>query len=211
MAPPKKPLPLPSRPDVEDLERTWAYQGYFRVGRYRLRHRRFDGDWSAPLEREVFERGHAVAVLPYDPLTDQVVLLEQYRVGAHIAGFPPWAWEVVAGVIEDGECPEDVARRETQEETGLAVTSLDPMPSFMVSPGACSESVRLFAGRVDARAAGGLHGVAEENEDIRVQAVPAAEALVWLSEGRFCNAPVLVAMQWFALHHERLRARWLGE
>src|SRR5689334_15670486 len=145
------------RKDVEILEKSERYRGYFRIDRYCLRHRLFAGGWSGQIEREVFERGHAVGVLPYDPAADAVVLIEQFRIGALVAGMEPWLIEVVAGIIEEGEAPEDVARRETLEEAGLEIRALMPMCRYIVSPGGSSESVRLYCARVDSRGAGGIH------------------------------------------------------
>ena len=193
---------------VELLDKSERYSGFFRINRYRLRHRLFAGGWSGVIEREVFERGHAVGVLPYDPVADSVVLIEQFRVGALVAGMSPWLIEVVAGIVEEGETPEEVARRETQEEAGLEILALMPMCRYLVSPGGSSESVRLYCGRVDSRGAGGLHGLVEEHEDIRVDRVAYGEAMRLLEEGRVTNSVSLIALQWLALHRDRVRAAW---
>ena len=193
---------------VELLDKSERYSGFFRINRYRLRHRLFAGGWSGVIEREVFERGHAVGVLPYDPVADSVVLIEQFRIGALVAGMSPWLIEVVAGIAEEGEAPEEVARRETQEEAGLEILALMPMCRYLVSPGGSSESVRLYCGRVDSRGAGGIHGLAEEHEDIRVDRVAYGEAMRLLEEGRVTNSVSLIALQWLALHRDRVRAAW---
>jgi ADP-ribose pyrophosphatase len=193
---------------VELLEKSERYSGFFRINRYRLRHRLFAGGWSGVIEREVFERGHAVGVLPYDPVADSLVLIEQFRIGALVAGMSPWLIEVVAGIIEEGEAPEEVARRETLEEAGLEIQALIPMCRYLVSPGGSSESVRLYCGRVDSRGAGGIHGLAEEHEDIRVDHLPYGEAMRLLEEGLVTNSVSLIALQWLALHRDRVRAAW---
>ena len=193
---------------VELLEKSESYSGFFRINGYRLRHRLFAGGWSGAIEREVFERGHAVGVLPYDPVADSVVLIEQFRIGALVAGMSPWLIEVVAGIAEEGEAPEEVARRETQEEAGLEIQALMPMCRYLVSPGGSSESVRLYCGRVDSRGAGGIHGLAEEHEDIRVDRLPYGDAMRLLEEGRVTNSVSLIALQWLALHRDRVRAAW---
>ena len=197
-----------TREDVEVIDDLTVYDGIFRVRRYRLRHRRFDGGWTGVLTREIFERGLAVAVLPYDPVRDIVVMIEQFRVGAFAAGRPAWMTEIVAGIVEAGESAEAVAHRELAEESGLAALELRPIATFMPSPGALVESVSVYCARVDSTHAGGLHGVADEGEDIRVRRVPAAEALAELDAGRFDNAITLVALQWLARHREQLRADW---
>ena len=155
-------------PRVEIIHRKTAFKGYFQVDHYRLRHRKFDGGWTESMDREVFERGHAAAVVLYDPRLDVVVLIEQFRVGAYAAGVEPWLIEVVAGIIDPGETPEAVVRREAQEEAGCAIGDLHPIGSFLATPGGSSETLTLFCGRVDASEAGGIHGLDHEGEDIRV-------------------------------------------
>lgn len=195
---------------VETLARETLYNGYFGATRYTLRHQTFDGGWSEPMPREVFERGHAVAVLPYDPDTDEVVLIEQFRAGAMVAGWNPWLIEVPAGMIEPGEAPEAVARRETEEEVGLTVTRLDFIAHVLCTPGASSETLAVYCGEVSTAAVPAHGGLAAEHEDIRVFALPAAEALALLEQGAFDNASTVLVMQWFALHRTRLRQRWRG-
>ena len=204
------PAPALTARDVEILERVEAYRGYFRVDRYRLRHRLHAGGWSGAMDREVFERGHAAAVLPYDPALDSVVFIEQFRIGAFAAGRPPWLLEIVAGIIEDGETAESVVRREAVEEAGCEIHELVPIADYLVSPGGTSETVVIFCGRVDASRVGGIHGKAEEHEDINVVAVPFAEARKRLDEGAVDNAAALIALQWLALNRDRLRRTWLG-
>ncbi len=193
---------------VEIIDKSLRYKGFFEIVSYRFRHRLFAGGWSAEIQREVFERGQAVGVLPYDPAADAVVLIEQFRIGALVAGMAPWQTEIVAGIIEEGEAIEDVARRETAEEAGAAVGELIPICRYLVSPGGTSESVQLYCGRVDSRGLGGFHGLADENEDIRVEVTPVGDALAALNAGRIGNAVTIIALQWLALNRERLRGLW---
>ena len=193
-----------------------SFRGYFRVERYHLQHRLFEGGWSGPMTREVFERGHAVGVLLYDPDRDLLVLIEQFRVGAY-AALPlrhfrrrpsPWLMEVVAGIVEAGESPKRVALREAMQETGCQVLDLVHVCDYLATPGGSSESVVLFCGRVEAPRHGSIHGLSAEHENIRVHVVPAARALGWLDTGRACNSMLIIALQWFALHRKTLRKRW---
>jgi ADP-ribose pyrophosphatase len=193
---------------VEILDRTVVFDGYFQMLRFRLRYRQFAGGMGPALERELFVRGQAAAVLPYDPVRDEVVLVEQFRVGALEAGHDPWLLEPVAGIIEAGEKADDVARRETVEEAGLEILDLAPVCTCFMSPGGTSEVVHVYIGRVETGNAGGLFGLADEGEDIKVHVLPLGQALAWLDEGRFQVASTLLAMQWLARHHESLRARW---
>jgi len=188
--------------------RDTAYSGFFRLDRYRLRHRLHAGGWSDWVEREVFERGHAVAVLPYDPVADQVVLVEQFRAGAMAAGDPPWMIEVVAGMIEPDEPVESVACRECQEEAGLSVRALEPIARYFPSPSALSETVTLYCADVRAQDLPAYAGLIEEGEDIRVFALPWHDAETLLRTGRINNAATIIALQWLALHRERLRQQW---
>jgi|HigsolmetaAR203D_1030402.scaffolds.fasta_scaffold00033_38 ADP-ribose pyrophosphatase len=195
--------------DLELTGRETCYDGFFRLDRFHLRHRRFDGSWTPVLDREVVLRRPAVAVLPYDPDLDRVVLLEQFRPAAYAAGRPAWMTEIPAGLVEFGEALPAVAAREVKEETGLAVEALEPVAEFMPSPGGFAEVVTLFVGRVDASNAGGIFGVDAEHEDIRSFTMDAAEALALMAvPGRIDNAIALIAFQWLALNREALRRRW---
>jgi ADP-ribose pyrophosphatase len=196
--------------DVDILDRAEVFHGYFRIDRYRLKHRRFDGGWSEEVVREVFERGHSVAVLLYDPGADKIVVIEQFRAGALAAGMTPWLIEPVAGIIGAGETPEEVARREAVEETGCTLGRVEPIGQFIYSPGACSEVCRLFVGEFDSSKASGVHGLAEEHEDIKTHVVPVETAFEWLDTGSIRNAALLIAVSWLARNGDDLRRRWLG-
>jgi len=196
-------------PRVVILDKTVCYDGFFRLERYRLRHRLFSGAWSRVLTRELFERGHAAAVLPYDPVLDVVVLVEQFRIGALEAPGDPWLLEIVAGVIDHPEeTPEDVARREAVEEANCQLQEVIHICDYFVSPGGTSERISLFCGKVDASGAGGLCGLAAEEEDIRVIVLPFVEALEQLHAGKINSAAPIIALQWLQLNHDQLRARW---
>ncbi|GAB4392498.1 MAG: NUDIX domain-containing protein [Kiloniellaceae bacterium] len=195
-------------PRVEILEKTTAFKGYFQVDRYRLRHRKFDGGWTGEMSREIFERGHAAAVLPYDPERDKVILIEQFRPGAYAAGMEPWLLEIVAGIIDPGEVPEEVVRREAMEEAGCTVSDLHPIGRFLATPGGSSETVAIYCGRVDSRGAGGVHGLDHEHEDIRVLPLDRREALAFLAQGRVTNLIAVAALQWLALNHTEIMRIW---
>jgi ADP-ribose pyrophosphatase len=190
------------------LRRT-AYSGFFRIDQFRLRHRLFGGGWSPELSREVFLRHDAVGILLYDPLRDELVLIEQFRLAAHLAGFAAWQLEIVAGIIDKDEPPAAVARREAAEEAGLAVIGdIVPIHRFLTSPGGSTETVDLFCGCVDASAAGGIHGLVDESEDIRVVVKSTEAAMALLAEGGIENGFTLLALHWFAANREALRLKW---
>ena len=166
------------------------------------------GGWSPVLTRVLLERGEAAVVLPYDPVRDQVVLLEQFRIGALHDTAGPWLIEIVAGVIECGETPDEVVRREAVEEADCAIGALQHICTYYVSPGGTSERIHLFCGKVDAGEADGVHGVAAEGEDIRVTAVPFEDALAMVADGRINSASPIIALQWLAQHRDRLHREW---
>jgi len=195
--------------DVEVIEKTVCYQGFFRLEKYCLRHRLFSGDWSPLLTREMFERGHAAAVLPYDPVRDEIVLIEQFRPGAIDAPGGPWLMEIVAGMIETGETAEAVVKRESIEESGCIITDLIPLYDFLVSPGGTTERIALFCGHTDATTADGVHGVTEEGEDIKVHVVTFDTAMALLKSGKITAASAIIALQWLALNRDDVRTRWL--
>ncbi len=194
--------------DVRILSSDIVYDGHFELRKLTLQHRCFAGGWSQPLVRELFERGDAVGVLPYDPADDSVVLIEQFRPGAMRGDDSPWMLELVAGVVEPGETDADVVHREAMEEAGCELSELVPIATFIPSAGACSEQVRLFCGRVRSAAIGGIHGVADEGEDILVHSVPRLEALRMVAEDRMPNGHTLIALQWLQIHGDSLRERW---
>lgn len=199
--------PLFTSEDIEVLSKETLFQGFFKMVKYRFKHRLFAGGWSNEIEREMFERGHAVALLPYDPISDRVVLVEQIRVGA-LEHAQPWQLEIVAGIIDKNESPEDVARREAVEEAGIEVANLQKVTSYYPSSGGCSERLDVYVGRVDASTAHGIHGLDCEGEDIRVHVVSREQAYEWVESGRFENGASVIALQWLELNHQRIRAEW---
>ncbi|MBA0218483.1 ADP-ribose diphosphatase [Pectobacterium brasiliense] len=198
-----------TKDDVEIIARETLYDGFFSLERYRFRHRLFNGGMSDEVSREIFERGHAVVLLPYDPVRDEVVLIEQIRIAAYDTSASPWLFELVAGMIEPGESHEEVARREAEEEAGLRVGRCRAIINYLASPGGTSERMAVMVGEVDTLTAKGIHGLAEENEDIRVHVVSRQQSYQWVEEGIVDNAASVIALQWLALHHEELKREWV--
>ncbi|MCP1453909.1 MULTISPECIES: NUDIX domain-containing protein [Pseudomonas] len=193
---------------VDIVKRESCFQGFYKLDRVHLRHELFAGGMSREISRELFVRHDAVCVLPYDPQRDEVVLIEQFRVGAMDKGANPWLVELVAGLIDKDEQPEEVAHREAQEEAGLAFAALWPMTKYFPSPGGSDEFVHLYLGRCDSVGAGGLHGLEEEAEDIRVKVWAFEDALQAVRDGRICNAASIIALQWLALNRDEVRGLW---
>ncbi|AJZ91219.1 ADP-ribose diphosphatase [Cedecea neteri] len=197
-----------AKKDVEIIARETLYRGFFSLDLYRFRHRLFNGEMSGEVRREIFERGHAAVLLPYDPVRDEVVLIEQIRIAAWDTSETPWLLEMIAGMIEEGESVEDVARREAVEEADLVVGRTKPVLSYLASPGGTSERLSILVGEVDATKAKGIHGLVEENEDIRVHVVSREQAYQCVEEGSIDNAASVIALQWLQLHYEQLRKEW---
>jgi ADP-ribose pyrophosphatase len=189
-------------------EMTTPYQGFFKVDRYKLKHQKYEGGWSPVIVRELFERGHTVAVLPYDPERDNVVLVEQFRIGAYAAGGDPWLSESIAGIIDFGEKAEEVAYREALEEANCKITELIKIGEFIMSPGGSSEMTTMFCGRIDSRGVGGVHGLAHEGEDILARVVPLEEALKDLAEGKTASAYAAIPLLWLQFNKASLQAQW---
>jgi ADP-ribose pyrophosphatase len=194
--------------DVRVLDDQTVWSGHYSMRRITLQHRRFAGGWSDPVVREVFERGDAVAVLPYDPVTDSLVMIEQFRPGAIRGDDSPWMLELIAGVVEVGERDEEVVHREAMEEAACELSDLVPIATVFPSAGACTEQVRLFCGRVNKAAIGGLHGLQAEGEDILVHSVARTDALHMLAQNLIPNGHTLIALQWLHIHGAALRERW---
>jgi ADP-ribose pyrophosphatase len=191
---------------VEVLGQDDHYQGFYSLSSFRLRHTLFQGGWSEPLKRELLHRGSCVAVLPYDPVRDEVLLIEQFRIGALNRKDPPWLTEIVAGGVESGESPEAVAHREGMEEAGVRFSHLHRIGEFFTSPGGTSEKVTLFVGEVEEPLAAGHHGLSDEHEDIRAWVVPFGEALEGVASGEVDSVIPALALLWLSSHRERIRA-----
>jgi ADP-ribose pyrophosphatase len=190
------------------LDRRRVHDGFYQLDVLELQHERFDGGWTGPLRRELLVQRRAVAVLPYDPEQDLVVLVEQFRTGCIDLAGEPWLIEAVAGLVEDGETAEQVAAREVREETGLAIGRLELACRYHASPGGTSEQVQVFVAETGAGAAGGVHGVAREDEDIRTHVLPAPEAFAMVADGRIIAANGVIPILWLQLHRDRLRREW---
>lgn len=207
------PAPTALRRDVQpgDLEvvaRPTGFDGFFRVKHFDLRHRRFDGGFSDWFQRETFVAFDAALVLPYDPATDQVLLIEQLRFGPIWRGDPvPWTLEPIAGLVDAGEAPADTARREAVEEAGLVLGDLRPMMAAYPSPGYSSEHFHCFLGLCDLTVRRHDNdGLADENEDIRSHIIDFDRAMALIDSGEINAMPLVAMLLWLARHREHLRA-----
>ncbi|WP_076539083.1 ADP-ribose diphosphatase [Shewanella sp. UCD-KL21] len=194
-----------AKDDVVIISKQTVFKGFFKLDEYQFKHRLFDGGWSDVVSREVFERGHAVVVLPYDPRTHQVVLIEQIRLPAIATTNSIWLLELVAGMIAADEVAEEVAHRELMEETGLSATEMHFVNSFLATPGGSSERFYFYWANVDASKAQGIHGLEYEHEDIKVHVVDFDIAMEMVNSGRIDNASTVLGLQWLALNLNKVK------
>lgn len=193
---------------VEVEARETALDTFLRVDRLRLRHELFGGGFSDTMTRELLLRPRAVGVLLFDPVLEKVVLVRQIRIGMLDEGQDPWLLELVAGMVEPGEQPQEVAARESLEEADLAPQNVVQISEYYNSPGISNERITLFCGRVDSAGAGGVFGLADEHEDIEVVVLDVEEAVSLVEAGKIHNAMTIIALQWLQLHRRELEASW---
>jgi ADP-ribose pyrophosphatase len=213
LMPPRSHPPLRPHHDLSLVSEDRVWNGRFPLDVVRFHHRRFDGTQSGEKTWEVWRRGRAAAVLPYDPVADAVVLIEQFRLPALVAGIDPVLVELPAGLCDDGETPETTARREAVEEMGLDVGTLKRIGGFLLTPGGADEICDVYVGRVtspsaDAEGIAGHAGMADEHEDIRVRVWPAQRAIDAALAGEFPNSVTMLALLWLATKRPALRKEW---
>lgn len=193
------------------VKKKLLHSGFFKVNEFELKHDLFDGGESVVLSREMLDVGHAAAVLPYDPQRDELVLIEQFRIGAGEDVSGPWVIEIIAGLQEPDESSEEVVRREALEEAGCIVTDLIPLYRYYPSPGNSNEQIQSYFARTCTEGLGGIYGVDEEGEDIRVHIVSSQTAFDWLDQGRINSALPILTLQWFRLNKENIQQQWQAD
>ncbi|RKS87058.1 ADP-ribose pyrophosphatase [Orbus hercynius] len=195
--------------DVLNLTKKVLYKGFFSLSEYRFQYRKFDGSISETVTREILERGNAVGLLAYDAKRDQVVLIEQIRIAAIETQSTPWMLELIAGMVDhQDESIEEVARREAKEEAGIEIGRCKPVLSYLSSSGGLTEQLHIFLGEVDSLTAKGIHGLTEENEDIKVHVVSREQAYQWVCDGVIANAASIIALQWLQLNYRTVQSAW---
>ena len=191
--------------DYRIESRETVFQGFFRITKLVVNHRLFGGGWSRLLGRELFQRGDAVGVLLYDPEHHRIGLVEQFRVGALNDHHGPWQYEVVAGMIEPGRTPEQVAEQELQEEAGIRVQKLLPITNYLVSAGGTDEKMHMFCGLCNLQDREGIFGADHEGEDIMFQVWPYDDVMKAQAEGLLNSAALTIGLFWLQLNIENLR------
>lgn len=198
-----------STPPAKILSRKVEFVGWHRLETVvaipkSLKH---DGE-APPVEREIFSGKKIVSVLLYSPETDEMLLNQQFRMGAFMAGAAdPFLLECCAGGVDDGEDFEAAARREALEETGSAIMEMKYIGNCFTSPGCMAEEFHLYVGRIESPKAG-FHGLEEEAEEIKTHLLPATEAIKMLDAGKITNVTTALLLHWFARHGESLKKEW---
>lgn len=203
------PKPAATVDFFEIVDRERIHDGFLKLDHYRMRQHLFGGGTTPIIARDVVVAHEAVGALCYDPDRDEIVMIEQARFPAGLVGFDTIQTEIVAGIKEPTELTEDVVFREVREETGLEIIGTPiPIAHVISTPGHSTENIHLFCARVDATKAEGVHGLAEEHEDIRILVLPFDAFRSRILSGQIANSYSLVAGYWLILNRDRLRSGW---
>ncbi|MDC1436008.1 NUDIX domain-containing protein [Gammaproteobacteria bacterium] len=196
-----------SNADVKILSEKSCYSGFLQIKQFKIQCRLYEGGWSDVFTRELMQRTPGVGVLLYDPKLDKLLMVEQFRVGClQDQQNGPWALELIAGLIEEGENSQDVARREAQEEAGININELLPICEYFNSPGGSSEKLSIFCALIDLSSIEeGIFGLESESENIRSIIIDRASAEAAVSDGEINNAMSIIAIQWLALNVNKLK------
>lgn len=192
------------------ISRKIEFEGFHKLETIEMQHKSFRHEgWSTTISREVYHAGEVVVALLYRPETDEILLNEQFRVGAFVAGAEnPCLLECCAGMIDEGEDVEAAARREAKEETGCDILALEPIGHVYPSPGGVNETFYMFCGRISDAQHGGIFGMEEEAEEIKTHLLPSREAIRLLDEGKITNAATVICLHWFARNKDKIRKKW---
>ena len=185
------------------IDKKNLYDGFFKMNEVTLKYRKYDGNWSNNIKRELFGGAQVAAVLPYDPISKEIILIQQFRPGTISRDIDHYLDEIVAGIIDEGESPEIAAKRECLEETGCEVKKLIPIQGYFPAPGSSESFYHLFLGEVKSFKGSKIQGLENENEDIFVKCFKINEVRKKMEDGKILNGLTLIALQWFFLHFYR--------
>ena len=177
------------------------YSGFFSLNKYEFIHEKHNGEWTSAVEREVFSGAHVATLLPYDPIKKEIILIQQFRAGVLSRYDENYLLEIVAGMVDDGENPEETAIRECFEETGCEVKKIYPIQSYFPAPGSSESYYHLYLGEIQAFDGERIRGLKKENEDILVKSFKIDEVRQMLKEKKIMNGLTLIALQWFFLEY----------
>ena len=177
------------------------HDGFFKLHKMNFNHKRFNGGWNKNVTREIFSGSHVASLLPYDPIKNKIILLEQFRAGVLKREINPIIKEIVAGMIDEGENPKEAAIRECKEETGCKVNKIIDIFSYYPAPGSSESYYHLFLGEVESFEGERISGEEGENEDILARSYGVEEVKNLLKENKIINGLTLIALQWFFLQY----------
>ena len=184
----------------EIINKKNIHNGFFKMNEYILKYKKYDGSWSKEVKREIFGGAMVSAVLPYDPVKREIVLIQQFRAGTIAKEFNNYLYEIVAGIIESGETAEDTAKRECLEETGCKIKKITPIQGYFPAPGSSESFYHLFLGEIDTFEGERVMGLESENEDILVRSYKLSDVKEMMEKGEILNGLTLIALQWFFLN-----------
>ncbi len=185
------------------LDKKKIHDGFFKMNEVTLKYKKYDGNWSNEIKRELFGGAQVSAILPYDPKNRKIVLIQQFRPGTIFKDSENYLDEIVAGIIDPGETPEDTAKRECLEETGCEVTNIRAIQGYFPAPGSSESFYNLFIGEVIAPDKETIRGLEKENEDILVKSYSFDQVKAKMKKKEILNGLTLIALQWFFLNIER--------
>ena len=184
----------------EIINKKNIHNGFFKMNEYILKYKKYDGSWSKEVKREIFGGAMVSAVLPYDPVKREIVLIQQFRPGTIAKEFNNYLYEIVAGIIDPGETAEDTAKRECLEETGCKIKKITPIQGYFPAPGSSESFYHLFLGEIDTFEGERVMGLESENEDILVRSYKLSDVKEMMEKGEILNGLTLIALQWFFLN-----------
>ena len=177
------------------------YSGFFKLKKIEFIHQKHDGSWTDQVNREIFGGSHVSTLLPYDPKKKEIILIQQFRAGIISRYDEDYLFEIVAGIIDDNELPDETAKRECLEETGCDVNKITPILDYFPSPGSSESFYHLFLGEVDSFDGERIRGLVTESENILVKSYKVEEVRNMLMQGKIKNGLTLIALQWFFLEY----------
>ena len=177
------------------------YSGFFKLKKLEFIHQKHDGSWTSQVDREIFGGAHVSTLLPYDPIKKEIVLIKQFRAGVISRYDDDYLYEIVAGIIDKNEKPEDTAKRECFEETGCNVSKIEPIQSYFPAPGSSESYYHLFLGEIKSFDGERIRGIESENENILVKSYKVEQVRNMLRNREIKNGLTLIALQWFFLEY----------
>jgi len=189
------------KPKYKIISNKNIYKGFFEMKEVNYVHQKHNGSWSKEVRREIFGGAHVSSLLPFDPINKEIILIQQFRAGILSKHKESFLYEIVAGIIENKEQPEQTAMRECFEETGCKVNNVIHVQDYFPAPGSSESFYHLYLGEVDSFKGSRIRGLEEENEDILVSSFKVNEVKKMLNKKIIKNGLTLIALQWFFLNY----------